>query len=115
LFSALDLRPHAIFTHSEADNHQDHVELTRIVKAAFRRAGIFNYRVSNSAISSHFRPSVSSKIAAFVDAKCAALSQRKSQVILGRVNLTKVSHEYLEAFELEIQEGAANFFEIRTA
>lgn len=112
LFSALDFYPDAIFTHSEADCHQDHVELTRIVKAALRRAGIFKYRVSNSAISSHFRPSVSSNIADFADAKSAALSQHKSQVILGRVKPPKVSHDYLEAFELEIQEGAVNFFDI---
>jgi LmbE family N-acetylglucosaminyl deacetylase len=112
LFLDLHIHPDAIFTHSEADSHQDHVELTRIVKAAFRRVGLFKYRVMNSAIPSHFKPSISSEIADFVEAKIAALSRHKSQRAAGRINPAKASHERLEAFELEIQEGAANFLEI---
>jgi LmbE family N-acetylglucosaminyl deacetylase len=112
LFSELDICPDVIFTHTEADSHQDHIELTRIAKAAFRRVAIFKYRVSNSAISSHFRPCISSEIGPFAGLKSAALRRHKSQIILGRVGRSKASVEHIEAFELEIQDGAANFSEI---
>jgi LmbE family N-acetylglucosaminyl deacetylase len=112
MFSALGVCPDAIFTHTEADSHQDHVELTRIAKAAFRRVGVFKYRVSNSAIPSLFRPSVRSEISAFLDVKSAALCQHKSQIIAGRVRLTQGPSNPLEAFELEVQEGAANFLTV---
>jgi LmbE family N-acetylglucosaminyl deacetylase len=112
LFSALGICPDVIFTHTEADSHQDHIELTRIAKAAFRHVAIFKYRVSNSAIPSHFRPSVSSEISTFAYIKSAALCRHKSQIVLGRVSQPKVSLDKFEAFELEIQEGAANFLEI---
>lgn len=85
LFSALDLYPDAVFTHTEADSHQDHVELTRIVKAAFRRVAIFKYRVRNSAIPSHFKPTISSDISRYVNLKSAALCQHKSQIALRRM------------------------------
>jgi LmbE family N-acetylglucosaminyl deacetylase len=112
LFLSLSVCPDAIFTHSEADSHQDHVELTRIVKAAFRHAGIFKYQVSNSAIASHFRPSVSSEIGAFGDLKTAALRCHRSQILLGRVSPLRPTCHDFETFELEVQEGATRFFTI---
>jgi LmbE family N-acetylglucosaminyl deacetylase len=107
LFSALDLCPDVVFTHTEADSHQDHVELTRIVKAAFRRLAIFKYRVRNSAIPSHFEPTISSDISGYGNLKSAALCQHKSQIALRRVG--ELAREHSEGFELEIQEGAANY------
>lgn len=107
LFSALDLCPDAIFTHTEADSHQDHVELTRIVKAAFRRVAIFKYRVRNSAIPSHFKPTISSDISRYVNLKSAALCQHKSQIALRRVG--ELAREHRESFELEIQGGATSY------
>jgi len=85
LVSALDLCPDVVFTHTEADSHQDHVELTRIVKAAFRRVAIVKYRVRSSAIPSHFEPTISSDISRYVNLKSAALCQHKSQIALRRV------------------------------
>jgi LmbE family N-acetylglucosaminyl deacetylase len=112
LFLSLGVGPDAIFTHAEADSHQDHVELTRIVRAAFRRAGVFKYQVSNSAIASHFRPNLRSEIGAFGDLRAAALRCHKSQVQLGRVRPPRPTRDDFEAFELEIQEGATGFFRI---
>jgi len=110
LFSALDLCPDVVFTHTEADCHQDHVELTRIIKAAFRRVAIFKYRVRNSAIPSHFEPTVSSDLRRYVNLKSAALCQHKSQIALRRVG--ELARKLSESFELEIQEGAANYCRI---
>jgi len=107
LVSALDLCPDVVFTHTEADSHQDHVELTRIVKAAFRRVAIVKYRVRSSAIPSHFEPTISGDISRYVNLKSAALCQHKSQIALRRVG--DLVREHSESFELEIQEAAANY------
>jgi len=110
LSAAWGLYPDTVFTHTEADSHQDHIELTRMVKAAFRRVAIFKYRVRNSAIDSHFQPNISSDIRGYVNLRSAALCQHKTQIALRRVG--KLGCEDSEAFELEVQEGAANHFAI---
>jgi LmbE family N-acetylglucosaminyl deacetylase len=110
LSAAWGLYADAVFTHTEAESHQDHIELTRIVKAAFRKVAIFKYRVRNSAIDSHFQPNISSNIGGYVNLRSAALCQHKTQIALQRVG--KLGCEDSEAFELEIQEGAANYFAI---
>ena len=56
LLSSNRLRPAAVFTHTSQDSHQDHVELTRIVRGAVRQTTILSYVVRNSAVISHFRP-----------------------------------------------------------
>jgi len=81
-----------------------------MVKAAFRRVAIFKYRVRNSAIDSHFQPNISSDICGYLNLRSAALCQHKTQIALQRVG--KLGCDDSEAFELEIQEGAANYFAI---
>lgn len=117
LTSKLYIKPDAIFTHSLVDSHQDHVEIARLARAAFRGVALFRFLVRNSAILSHFRPSVYCTIDNVIGAKEAALLEHRSQVALGRICLDKVREftgkfsgicagKYCEAFELEIQNNA---------
>ena len=79
LFAKRRIRPAVILTHTEADSHQDHVELTRIVKGTFRQSAILKYIVRNSAIVSSFRPLAYSAIDKYVGTKSAALCQHSGE------------------------------------
>jgi LmbE family N-acetylglucosaminyl deacetylase len=107
LFASLDLRPDVVFTHTEADSYQDHVELTRIVKGALRRVAMFKYRVRNSAVPSH---SVAGEGSRYGNLRSSALRQHVSQITSQRIDLLSCQHN--EVFELEIQEGAADYSSI---
>lgn len=120
LFRERSIRPSVILTHTEADSHQDHVELTRIVKGTFRQSAILKYIVRNSAIVSSFRPLAYSVIDPFVGTKSAALCQHRSQMAVGRVSPEvqlafsarygfSFDGHHFEVFEIEIQEGASDF------
>ena len=111
------IKPIAVFTHTEADSHQDHIEATRIAKGAFREAAIFKYQVRNSAITSSFAPVVYCAVDQTYDAKMRALELHHSQMAVGRIPIAQIRQfderrgplcggRTGEAFELEIQEGA---------
>ena len=117
------LRPDMVFTHTEADSHQDHVELTRIVRGSVRHAIILKYTVRNSAIVSHFNPCIYSAVDDFMTAKSAALCEHTSQVAVGRVDVDvllnfakrysfNLDRRHFEPFELEVQEGVTGFLDL---
>ena len=123
LLSQARIRPDAVFTHTEWDSHQDHVELTRIVRGAVRQAVIFKYVVRNSAIVSHFNPCVYSAVDDFLAAKSAALCKHRSQVAVGRVDVQvllnfarrysfNLENRHFEAYEIEVQEGVEGFLDL---
>lgn len=123
LFNEKGLKPTAVFTHTDVDSHNDHVELTRLVRATFRGTAIFKYIVRNSAIVSHFHPTLYSRVDGMLGAKARALVSHTSQVAAGRVSVDRLlefSKRYtvaedsvhLEAFEVEIQEGAGDLTEL---
>lgn len=116
MMAALGLSPAAVFVHTEADSHRDHVELSRLVRSTFRRLPIFHYAVRNSSVVSRFRPNVFSQTDAFNAVKDKALACHRSQVAAGRVPMDQVrafakrftlgiEGGSLEPFELEVQEG----------
>ena len=118
LLAERGLRPDIVFTHTEWDSHQDHVELTRIVRGTVRQAVLFKYVVRNSAIVSHFTPSIYSAVDDFMAAKSAALCEHQSQVAVGRVDVDvflnfakrysfNLDRRHFEAFDLEVQEGVS--------
>ena len=123
LFREQAIRPSVILTHTEADSHQDHVELTRIVKGTFRQSAILKYIVRNSAIVSSFRPLAHSVIDPYIGTKSAALCQHRSQMAVGRVSPEvqlafssrygfSFDGHHFEVFEIEIQEGASDFEDV---
>ena len=121
--STLGDNPIAVFTHAEADSHQDHIATTRIVKAAFRKTSLFKYQVRNSVITSGFAPVLYCAVDRTYDAKLRALKQHESQVIAGRIPFDDVvsfderwgmasGGRFGEAFELDLQEGASGHTEL---
>ncbi len=122
LVSTLGVNPIAVFTHTEADSHQDHVATTRIVEASFRKVALFKYQVRNSVIASGFVPAIHCAIDQTQVAKLRALKQHASQVAAGRIQIDDVIRfdersaknsggRFGEGFELDLQEGAAGLAE----
>ena len=120
LAATAGLNPIAVFTHSDADSHQDHIAATRIVKAAFRKTAFFKYQIRNSVVTSGFAPVIHCAVDGTYDAKLRALEQHQSQLTAGRLPLDDVvrfderagvtsSGRFGEAFELEFQDGAAGY------
>ena len=112
------IKPAAVFTHTDADSHQDHIAATRIAKGAFRNAAFFKYQVRNSAMTSNFAPVVHCSVDQSYDVKLRALALHRSQVGAGRIPIEQVKRfdqrlgaacggRYGESFELEMQEGAS--------
>ncbi len=123
LVARLGVDPMAVFTHTEADSHQDHITTTAIVKGAFRKTALFKYQVRNSVVTSSFAPIIHCAIDRTYDVKLRALGQYQSQVEAGRIPMDEVarfderagtasSGRYGEAFELDIQNGAAGHTEL---
>lgn len=121
--TALGLKPRLVFTHTDSDSHNDHVELTKIVRGAVRGTTILKYIVRNSAVVSHFTPKLYSQVDKTLGAKARALVQHSSQVAAGRISLDRLmafasqfgvaeSGEHLEAFDLELQDGAVEVGDI---
>lgn len=117
LVASFGAKPLAVFTHTQSDSHQDHIETSRIARAAFRQVSIFKFLVRNSAVPSGFAPSVHCMVDDYIAAKEAALAAHASQDHANRICLDKVhafarkfargkGAEFCEPFELEIQNDA---------
>lgn len=112
-----DLNPVAVFTHTDRDSHNDHVETFRIVHGAFRNQLVFKYQVRNSAIVSGFHPTVHCPIDDLMEVKGRALLAHGAQVLAGRLPIDKIERfarrfaecsngSFVESFELDVQNGA---------
>lgn len=117
LVADFGVQPVAVFTHTQSDSHQDHVETTKIARAAFRQVSMFKYLVRNSAVLSGFAPSVHCIVDDYFKLKEAALGSHVSQDRAHRIRLDLVQKfamkfargrggRYCEPFELEIQNDA---------
>ena len=123
LVSRIGASPIAVFTHSLADSHQDHVEVSKLARAAFRQVSLFLFPIRNSAILSSFAPSVNCFIDEYVTVKESALRHHASQDALDRICLDKVralaakfatgyGGRYCEPFELHVQNDAPDVAEL---
>ena len=126
LFKQMGIAPIAVFTHTEFDSHNDHVETTKLVKSTFRDVTILKYQVQNSAFRTGFSPNIYCAVDAFVAAKNAALLEHKTQVSAGRVSIPMIEKfsrrfavhahsQFCEAFEADVQEGATTAWSLLSA
>jgi LmbE family N-acetylglucosaminyl deacetylase len=108
------LDPDIVFTHIQADSHNDHRAAYAICQASFRKKIILNFAVVNSLVRNQFEPRIFSDVSTQHDRKMAALGMHQSQA--DRVNAAslgaldksfRVSLGFTntEAFELTVQEG----------
>lgn len=123
LVASFGVKPVAVFTHTEADSHQDHIATSRLARAAFRELALFKFLVRNSAILSSFAPSVFCVIDPVMALKEAALLTHDSQGQANRIPIDRVRAfaskfargmrgTYCEPFELEIQNDAPSISDI---
>lgn len=109
------LNPDLIFTHTQADSHNDHRAAYNLVVAAFRKKPILNFAVVNSLIRSNFKPQVFIETADYLEAKKHALILHKSQstridadaiTVLNDSFAKRVGLDSVEPFEVTLQEGS---------
>lgn len=114
--------PRIVFTHTEADSHNDHRAVRELVHATFRRQIIAGFPVINSLNESCFTPSLRSDIAQSVQQKARALLHHASQVAMGRIDpdeILEFGRRYgeqalcAEVFDLSVQYGAPKGSELR--
>jgi len=110
------IRPTLVFTHTEADCHNDHRAVRQLVHAAFRRRTIVGFPVLNSLNESAFRPSLFSEITSSIESKLEAIGKHKTQISCGRVSVDEIrafnrqsgnlkSKTLVEAFDFSLQYG----------
>lgn len=118
------LDPDIVFTHSEADSHNDHRAAHAVTLAAFRKKPILCYAVVNSLVSSKFLPKLFIDISSHYGQKLEALRQHKSQSKrINEAGVDQLSQSYFlrlglartEAFEIILQEGASDRIELVTS
>jgi hypothetical protein len=116
VLSQRGIAPVLVFTHTEADCHNDHRAVRELVHAAFRRQAIVGFAVINSLNQSAFQPKLFSDISGSLDRKMAALTMHRTQIANGRVSLEDVrefnrktaaskTHSFVEPFDLSLQYG----------
>lgn len=109
-----NLKPDVVFTHTIADDHNDHRAAHDITLGAFREKVIFAYPIVNSLKESHFTPKVFVDISGYRNSKLKALEEHRSQSKHGRIMQPKIeklgekfsgSLPFAEPFEVIVQEG----------
>lgn len=118
---AKQLTPELIVTHTMADSHNDHVEANRIAHAAFRECVFLHYSIHLSRERDQFAPRVFVEVSGRKLArKTKALALHNSQrARLERRDLSEYEAslgklarmDRAEAFEVSLQEGAADLFD----
>lgn len=109
--------PDIVVTHSDADSHNDHREVRKLVLATFRGKIILGFPVVNSLLSSSFAPRFFVDTSKAQDAVTSALKRHVSQIEGGRIHWEElrtrqsewaeiVGCDSAEAFDIEIQQGA---------
>jgi LmbE family N-acetylglucosaminyl deacetylase len=117
--------PTLVFTHTEADSHNDHRAVRDLVHATLRRQAIIGFPIINSLNQTTFMPGLSSDITRFVDRKFAALDFHQTQVLNGRVSGDDVrefnrrngnakARSFVEPLDLSLQYGALDPKRLRT-
>lgn len=103
-------QPELIITHSEADSHNDHVEASRIARAAFRKCSFLQFSIHISAEPEKFRPALFSYLDDDLHAlKKSAIAKHESQ----RSRITKISvDDYAEELGRRAELGRAEAFEL---
>ncbi len=123
LVAGFGVKPVAVFTHTEADSHQDHIATSKLARAAFREVALFKFLIRNSAVLSSFAPSVHCMIDSVMAQKEASLLLHVSQGHANRIPMDKVRAfarkfargkrgTHCEPFELEVQNEASSFADI---
>lgn len=117
LLTSAGVHPLLVFTHSEADSHNDHRAAAGLVLAAFRETTILHYGVVNSLVVSDFHPRLFVDTTSYATAKRYALEAHDSQATAGRLlwdrmrdaearYAARIGTTVAEAFEVSIQQGA---------
>jgi LmbE family N-acetylglucosaminyl deacetylase len=121
LVLARQIMPQLIVTHTMADSHNDHVEANRIAHAAFRGCAFLHYSIHLSRERERFAPRIFVEVSderrrrktealALHNSQRARLERRdlaEYEASLGK--LAKLDRA--EAFEVSLQEGAAELFD----
>ena len=113
------VHPELVFTHSQADCHNDHRAVCGLVHAAFRQKVILGFPIINSLNETLFIPQVYCDITDHLEAKLRALEMHHSQMTRGRISLADIEQynrsmggvlgcRLSEAFDLTKQYGASN-------
>jgi LmbE family N-acetylglucosaminyl deacetylase len=108
-----DVGPEFVVTHSQHDNHQDHVNVNQAVSAAIRNAPILSCFIATSTRISDFCPMIYVSYLARVSKKAAALASHESQIRRGTFTIEQIIQsdrilsEYAgeiltEAFEVQL-------------
>ena len=116
VLSQRGIAPTLVFTHTEADCHNDHRAVRELVDATFRRQAIVGFPVINSLNESAFSPKLSSEISGLLNRKIAALGIHQTQIANGRVSIEDVrefnrrkgkskTQSFVEPFDLSLQYG----------
>ncbi|HEX7895822.1 MAG TPA: carbamoyltransferase C-terminal domain-containing protein [Terriglobales bacterium] len=116
ILSQRGIAPMLVFTHTEADSHNDHRAVRELVHATFRRQVIVGFPVINSLNKSAFAPKLFSDISASLPRKTAALEIHQTQVANGRVSVADVREfnrttgplrfaSFVEPFDISLQYG----------
>jgi carbamoyltransferase len=116
VLSERGIAPALVFTHAEADCHNDHRAVRELVHATFRRQVIVGFPIINSLNESAFSPKLSSKISGSLDRKLTALKLHRTQIANGRVSIDdirrfsklKAGKHFVELFDLSLQYGCVD-------
>jgi carbamoyltransferase len=116
VLSQRGIAPMLVFTHTEADCHNDHRAVRQLVHASFRRQAIVGFPVINSLNESAFAPQLFSEVSGSLSRKMAALGIHQTQLANGRVSVedvrefnrkkgTSKAESFVEPFDLTLQYG----------
>lgn len=120
------LNPHSVFTHWNADSHQDHVSVTRCIIAATRKNNfnvyMYEQTIPGGLTIDGFRAQYLVDVTPFIDQKMAAVNAHASQLkrnghwwaegIRGRAMYRgyQIHVQYAEAFEIIKIKGDSSLF-----
>lgn len=118
------ISPALVFTHTEADCHNDHRAVRELVHATFRRRTIIGFAVLNSLNESTFTPRLFSDVTHSWERKMAAIGIHRTQVASGRVFVEEIRdfnrksgnprlRSLVEPFDLSLQYGAPSSAELK--
>jgi carbamoyltransferase len=116
VLSQRGIAPMLVFTHTEADCHNDHRAVRELVHATFRRQVIVGFPIINSLNETAFAPKLSSEISGSLNRKMTALGIHQTQIANGRVSVedvrefnrrkgTSKAQSFVEPFDLTLQYG----------